>query len=114
MIGSIGFVPLIGPFDQVPGLRRGPASQGWIPEFGLFWVIDPIHQRRGYATQAARAMIGYALGTLNLARVLATTEHGNHASQAVMRKAGMTLLTNPLPQPAWLQVDAVAHRNSWA
>ncbi len=113
VIGAVGFVPLIGPFDQIPELRREPAGDGWIPEFGLFWAIDPAHQGQGHATRAARAMIGYGLRQLNLSRILACTEHANLASQAVMGKAGMTLLTNPAPAPEWLQVVGVARRRSW-
>jgi hypothetical protein len=35
------------------------------------------------------------------------TEHANAASQAVMRRLGMTLRTNPHAEPAWLQVVGV-------
>ena len=78
------------------------------PEVGLFWAIDPPRQRQGYATEAARAMIDYAFDTLRLWRILATTEYDNHASQAVMLKAGMTLTRNPRPDPPWMQVVGVA------
>ena len=101
LIGAVGLVPLVGPFDQLPGLRPGPAQEqdGSIPEVGLFWAIHPDHRRRGYAVEAARAMIGHALGTVGLRRVLALTEHGNVASQAVMRASGMTVLVYPEPDP---------------
>jgi RimJ/RimL family protein N-acetyltransferase len=109
LIGSVGYVPLIGPFDQIPELARTPASNGaFIPEFGLFWAIDPAHQGQGYATEAAQAMIAYAFDTLNLRRIIAMTHDDNLASQAVMRKAGMTLTRNPLPEPPWLQVVGFA------
>jgi RimJ/RimL family protein N-acetyltransferase len=107
-IGSVGYVPLLGPFDQVPGLADPPGRPGWIPEFGLFWVIAAEHRGNGYATEAARALIGHALGELGLRRVLALTEHTNLASQAVMRRAGMTVLANPTGDPHWLQVIGVA------
>ncbi len=30
-------------------------------EFGLFWMIDPAHQHKGYAKEAAQAMIDMPL-----------------------------------------------------
>ena len=115
LVGAVGLVPLVGPFDQLPGLRRGPAQEqaGSIPEVGLFWAIHPDHRRRGFAVEAARAMIGHALRTLELRRILALTEHSNLASQAVMRASGMVVLVNPEPDPPWLQVVGVAHRATW-
>ena len=105
LIGSVGFVPLYNAFDQIPELRAGhPASSLNSTEFGLFWVIDSTHRCRGYASEAGLAMIGHAFNQLNLHRVLACTEYDNLASQGVMRKLGMTLLRNPLPDPPWLQM----------
>lgn len=108
LIGSVGFVPVVGPFDQIPELRRLPsAGVAFIPEFALFWTIDPTHQGYGYATEAAQAMIAYAFEHLKLHRVLAFTDYTNLASQAVMRKAGMTITRNPSPEPPWLQIAGV-------
>jgi RimJ/RimL family protein N-acetyltransferase len=107
VVGVAGFVPLLMPFDQIPELARRPGPAGrsaMSTEVGLFWAIDPVRQRQGYATEAARTLIGYAFGHLRLWRILATTEYDNHASQAVMLKAGMTLARNPLPEPEWMQV----------
>ena len=105
LIGSVGFVPLSNAFTQIPELRTGdPVSTHNSTEFGPFWVISPIHQKQGYATEAGRTMIDYAFAQLNLHRILACTEYDNLASQGVMRKLGMTLLRNPLPDPPWLQV----------
>jgi len=39
--------------------------------------------------------------------LIATTEHANADSQAVMRRLGMRMLTNRHPEPAWLQVVGV-------
>jgi RimJ/RimL family protein N-acetyltransferase len=44
----------------------------------------------GYATEAARAVLAYGFDTLGLAEILAVTAAGNHRSQAVMRRLGMT------------------------
>jgi len=108
VIGAIGYVPLIDRFEQIPELAASQAPGKYTTtEFGLFWAIDPNHQRQGYATEAARAMIDYALQELRLKRVIATTEYSNVASQAVMRKAGMKITHNPFPDPPWLQVVGI-------
>lgn len=105
LIGSVGYVPLLDPFDQIPELSGSSKPSGFTtPEFGLFWVIDPDHQGQGYATEAAKSMIDHAFNELKLRRVLATTTYENLASQRVMMKAGMKIGRNPLPDPAWLQV----------
>jgi RimJ/RimL family protein N-acetyltransferase len=108
LIGMIGYVPLFEPFEQIPELA---ASEGGcrysVPEVGLFWAVDPFHQRHGYATEAAQRMIEHAFDTLHLKRILATTDYSNIASQGVMEKLGMKLVRNPLPEPAWMQVVGV-------
>lgn len=105
LIGSVGFVPLLNYFDQISELAGSSPPTGFTTaEFGLFWVIDPVHQGQGYATEAALAMIKYAFEELKLKRVIATTEYANLASQGVMRKVGMKIGRNPYPEPPWLQV----------
>jgi RimJ/RimL family protein N-acetyltransferase len=53
------------------------------------WVIDPAHSGRGYATEAARAMIDVCFGPLGLRRVIAQCFADNTASWRVMEKVGM-------------------------
>lgn len=113
LIGSVGFVPCLMPFEQLPYFARSdaPASLGRSsPEFGLFWAISSAYQRQGFATEAARAMIDYAFQHLRLRRVVATTEYDNLASIGVMRRLGMRIERNPLPEPPWLQVVGVLER----
>jgi RimJ/RimL family protein N-acetyltransferase len=111
LVAAVGLVPLVDVYDQIPELRwSGAALPGATAEVGLFWATDPAHQGRGYATEAARELIDHAFETLRLARILATTEHDNQASQAVMRKLGMRITRNPLPDPHWLQVVGVLNR----
>ena len=64
---------------------------------------------RPLAEDAARAMIDYAFKQLRLKRIIATTEYTNIASQGVMRKVGMKITRNPLPDPPWLQVLSLIH-----
>src|SRR5262249_48911727 len=92
LVGAIGFVPCLDHFEQLPSLRSGRAPYGFSStEFGLFWAIDPAFQRRGYATEAARAMIDFAFRQLQLKRIVATTTFDNVASMRVMEKVGMRL-----------------------
>jgi ribosomal-protein-alanine N-acetyltransferase len=105
LIGTIGYVPCFDAFEQIPGLGSiTEPSRYRAPEFGLFWAIDPQHQQRGYATEAAQATIDYAFTQLRLKRIIATTEYDNLASQGVMRKLGMRLEQNPFAEPPWLQI----------
>jgi len=113
VIGSVGLVPLLDVYDQIPGLGTTDPSSGYTtPEVGLFWAIDPAYQKQGYATEAAQAMIDDAFMRLRLKRIIATTEYDNHASQAVMRKLGMRLEHNLLPEPHWLQVVGILENRS--
>ena len=105
VIGAVGYVPQLMPFGCLPGFTY--TSDRYTTEFGLFWAIDRQHRRRGYASEAARALVAYAFDELHLARIVATTEHDNLASQAVMRRLGMRLLRNPSPEPPWMQVVGI-------
>lgn len=106
VIGVCGLVPSFNAFSQLPywgGVENGRNH----PEVGLFWVIGTKYQRQGYAAEAAQGLIDFAFNTLNLARIIATTEYDNIASQSVMRKLGMMVENNPYPDPPWLQVVGI-------
>jgi ribosomal-protein-alanine N-acetyltransferase len=109
LIGACGYVPCLGPYGQIPSLQAGERIAAGVgsTEFGLFWAISPAQQRRGYATEAGRALIDYAFDQFSLGRIIATTTHDNAASIGVMRKLGMTIERNPLPTPPWLQTVGV-------
>jgi len=108
VIGAVGLVPCFDVFEQIPTLNRdGPPSAYRVAEMGLFWAIDPDQQRQGYATEAAQALIDFAFQQLRVKRLIATTEYDNAASIGVMRKLGMTIAKNPLPDPPWLQVVGI-------
>jgi [ribosomal protein S5]-alanine N-acetyltransferase len=113
LIGAVGLVPCLSPYDQIPALCAGPAPSGyWTPEVGLFWAIDAAFRKLGYASEAGQAMINFSFQELHLQRIIATTEYDNLASQGVMRKLGMQIHRNPLPNPFWLQIVGVLERNS--
>ena len=90
------------PLAGRPGLRP-------LEDLGLeiIWSLAPEAQGRGYATEAARAVLDYALGPLGLPEVLAEIDEGNTASARVAGRLGMTARSrwtrparadDPLPQ----------------
>src|SRR5262245_31717882 len=86
VIGAVGLVPSLGPFERLPSFGGQVHTRRFRPEVGLFWAMATLHRRHGYAVEAARAVIDYAFETLRLVRIVATTEHANVASHAVMRR----------------------------
>jgi ribosomal-protein-alanine N-acetyltransferase len=111
LIGLVGLVPAFAPFGQLRPVeeeapRQRPPAHYRI-EVGLYYNVRADHRGRGYATEAARALVDFAFERMHLGRMVATTERDNLASQAVMRHLGMRLHENALPEPAWFQVVGV-------
>jgi RimJ/RimL family protein N-acetyltransferase len=104
VIGSVGLVPCLDVYGQV-GI--GPDDGRSRAELGLFSMVHPDYQRKGYATEAGQLLVRYAMDELRVERIIATTEYDNHASQAVMRKLGMDIRRNSQPMPPWLQLVGV-------
>jgi RimJ/RimL family protein N-acetyltransferase len=107
LVGSVGLVPGMSFFDRLASLGGNANCNVMRPEVGMFWATRTAHLRNGYATEAAQALVDYAFGTLHLARLIATTDDDNLASQAVMRHLGMSIERNPRPDPLWFQVVGV-------
>ncbi len=110
LIGVCGYVPCLGPFGQLPSLHpptEAARTDLYTTELGLFYAFSPAFQGQGYATEAARAMVGYAFRQLHLKRVVATTTYENVASIRVMEKLGMRIEKNPYPDPPWFQVVGI-------
>ncbi|MFN2418688.1 MAG: GNAT family N-acetyltransferase [Candidatus Limnocylindria bacterium] len=112
LIGLAGLVPAFGPFDQLRLLdteadasERPPAMKRI--EIGLYYHVAHQLRGRGYATEAARALIEFAFGPMRLGRIVATTERDNLASQAVMRRLGMQMHENALDEPEWFQLAGI-------
>ncbi|MCB8967062.1 MAG: GNAT family N-acetyltransferase [Ardenticatenaceae bacterium] len=106
LIGMCGIVPYVSPFGQIPYFG-GRDNALYTAEVGLMWAISPSYQGQGYATEAAQALVDYAFAGLRLSHIIATTEHDNLASQAVMHRLGMLVQKNPYPEPPWLQVVGI-------
>jgi RimJ/RimL family protein N-acetyltransferase len=56
----------------------------------IVYSLAPSVWGRGYATEAARAVLEHALGPLGLPEVLAEIDEGNAGSAAVAERLGMT------------------------
>lgn len=57
--------------------------------FEIGWVMHPREHGRGYATEAAMALLRYGFESLRLHRVIATCQPENVASWRVMDRLGM-------------------------
>ncbi|MFI6323528.1 GNAT family N-acetyltransferase [Nonomuraea sp. NPDC050556] len=70
----------------------GTAGLRPLEELGLeiYYSLAPVAWGKGYATEAARAVVEHALGPLGLSEVLAEVDAGNTASVAVVERLGMT------------------------
>jgi RimJ/RimL family protein N-acetyltransferase len=69
------------------GLR--PVDEGAGPEIDLGYHYTRASWNHGYATEAAIAVIGYGLGPVGLAAIMAVAVPENVGSWRVMEKAGM-------------------------
>ncbi|RED59450.1 GNAT family N-acetyltransferase [Cohnella phaseoli] len=57
--------------------------------YEIGWVIAPGFRGRGYATEAAQALLHFGFAELGLHRVIATCQPENAASSRVMERLGM-------------------------
>jgi RimJ/RimL family protein N-acetyltransferase len=72
---TVGFCGLVHPDGQA--------------EAEIKYALARDHWGRGFATEAARAMLGYGASAHGLSRIIATTAPENTASHRVLEKAGM-------------------------
>jgi [ribosomal protein S5]-alanine N-acetyltransferase len=62
----------------------------FVPQtYEIGWVFSREHQRRGYASEAARSLLAYAFESMHSHRVIATCQPENVASWRVMEKLEM-------------------------
>ncbi|MFR9774881.1 GNAT family N-acetyltransferase [Micromonospora sp. MS34] len=78
--------------ERETGLTVGAIGLKWPPtdgsvEFG--YGVAPSRRRRGYTTEAARALVAFALTLPGVTRVYATVDPANVPSVRVLEKAGL-------------------------
>lgn len=98
IIGAVGIVPYLAAFNSVAAFNRAPNAPA-SAEVGLFWAVSPAHQRKGFASEAAGALVEYLFSHEKLGRIIATTGYENQPSQKVMQKLGMTVQHLEKPKP---------------
>jgi RimJ/RimL family protein N-acetyltransferase len=81
--------------ERESGLVVGDMAFHWVSERDrtaeIGFVFDPRHQGRGFATEAAAALVHWALRDAGFHRVIGRTEARNAASARVLEKLGMRL-----------------------
>lgn len=75
------------------GRLIGHGGLNYVPEFAateVLWALHPDAWGKGYATEVARAALGFGFDTLELPLIFAITLESNIASQAVMKRIGLS------------------------
>ncbi|MET4559019.1 ribosomal-protein-alanine N-acetyltransferase [Lysinibacillus parviboronicapiens] len=57
--------------------------------YEIGWVFNPDYYNKGYASEAAQALLNYGFKDMQLHRIIATCQPQNIASYKVMEKIGM-------------------------
>lgn len=80
----IGFVGLIQPSFKIPNfIPKG------LPIVEIGWRLSSQHWGKGYATEAAKAVLHYAFTELKLNEIISFTAVANTKSRHVMEKIGL-------------------------
>jgi ribosomal-protein-alanine N-acetyltransferase len=82
-------VPGEAPFIGFVGLDVPTFDAHFTPTVEIGWRLAQAYWRRGYATEAARAVLDDAFGRAGLAEVVSMTAVPNEPSQRVMQRLGM-------------------------
>jgi RimJ/RimL family protein N-acetyltransferase len=81
--------------ERASGTTVGDMALQWVSERDrtaeVGFILDPRHQGKGFATEAARALIGWIFESAGFHRVIGRTEARNAASARVLEKLGMRL-----------------------
>jgi RimJ/RimL family protein N-acetyltransferase len=77
-------------FCGIVGLSSPDYETPFTPCVEIGWMLARDQWGRGYATEAAHAVLRFAFVTLGLDDVVSFTTHANQRSRAVMQRLGMT------------------------
>ncbi|MFZ4057739.1 MAG: GNAT family N-acetyltransferase [Ferruginibacter sp.] len=62
-----------------------------LKEYELYYIISPNHQQKGYASEAAKALVDVGFSYLNAERIAAEAVVDNASSCRILEKLGMQL-----------------------
>jgi RimJ/RimL family protein N-acetyltransferase len=82
-------IPGVAPFAGFAGLSVPDFQAHFTPCVEIGWRLAAPFWGHGYATEAARAALGFGWGRLQLAEIVSFTVPGNLRSRRVMEKLGM-------------------------
>jgi ribosomal-protein-alanine N-acetyltransferase len=71
------------------GLHRALFEADFTPAVEVGWRLASLYWGRGYATEAARAAIGFGFEQIGLSEIVSFTNVANTRSQSVMKRIGM-------------------------
>ena len=77
------------PFIGIVGLTNPDFSAPFLPAVEVGWRLAAEHWGRGYATEAARAVLAYGFEHMALSEIVSFTTVANVRSRRVMDKLGM-------------------------
>lgn len=77
-------------FIGIAGLLVPGFEAHFTPSVEIGWRFAHAHWGRGYATEAARALLAFGFDRLGLEEIVSFTAMANHRSRAVMERLGMT------------------------
>src|SRR5688572_6710812 len=92
LIGTCGLVPVLAPLGLIPYYRYMADVEEVeynYPEVGIFFAVSSHYQCRGFAYEAAKALINVAFTSLKLKRIVGITTLHNNPSIAVLKRLGM-------------------------
>jgi RimJ/RimL family protein N-acetyltransferase len=81
--------------ERASGATVGDVSLRWVSERDrtaeIGFIVHPRHHGKGFATEAARALVDWAFAPAGFHRVIGRAEARNAASARVLEKLGMRL-----------------------
>jgi RimJ/RimL family protein N-acetyltransferase len=83
-------VPGIADFIGFVGITVPTFEAPFTPCVEIGWRLAAAHWGRGYATEAARAVLGFGFRSLGLREIVSFTVPANLRSRRVMERIGMT------------------------
>lgn len=89
-----------GAFIGFVGLNETHADMSFAPAVEIAWRLHKDYWGQGYATEAARAALGFAFTKLVLDEVVSFTAVINKRSQLIMQRIGMTNMQDNFYHPA--------------